>query len=114
MSRDKAYLADMLISARWAVEYLARKIQQDFYQDKQCQDAVIRRLEIIGEAARRVSEQVRLSIPGVPWQSLIGMRNVLIHEYDGVDLDIIWETVKRDLPGLITSLESVVPAGDIS
>ncbi len=108
MQRDQAYLADILHSAKRAMAYLAGKQKEDFLSDPQCQDAVVRRLEIIGEAARRVSEATRFSLPGLPWSSLIGMRNILIHEYDGIDVAIVWETVKRDLPALVAALQDVV------
>ncbi|HLG30832.1 MAG TPA: HepT-like ribonuclease domain-containing protein, partial [Candidatus Brocadiales bacterium] len=73
-----------------------------------CQDAVIRRIEIVGEAARRISEETQNGFPGLPWNEIIGMRNVMIHEYDDVDLAIVWETVKNDLPPLIESLEDIL------
>ena len=69
----------------------------------------MRRLEVLGEAARRVSAATRADLPGLPWRQMIGMRNRMIHEYDRVDLAVVWETVVRDLPPLITALEGVVP-----
>jgi len=110
MQRDQAHLADILLSARRAMDYLADKQKEDFLNDQQCQDAVVRRLEIIGEAARRVSEATRRSLPGLPWTSLIGMRNILIHEYDGIDLAIVWETVQKDLPTLVAVLQTFAPS----
>jgi uncharacterized protein with HEPN domain len=58
-----------------------------------------------------VSEPARLSLPSLPWASLIGMRNILIHEYNGIDMEIVWETVKRDLPALVAALEAFTPPG---
>jgi uncharacterized protein with HEPN domain len=58
-----------------------------------------------------VSEPTRLSLPSLPWASLIGMRNILIHEYNGIDMEIVWETVKRDLPALVAALEAFTPPG---
>ena len=69
------------------------------------QDAVIRRLSIVGEAARRVSEPSRLTYPTVPWQAVIGMRNRLVHEYDDIDPELVWETVVTSLPALISALK---------
>lgn len=77
--------------------------------DTQCQDAVIRRIEIIGEAARRVSEDSREAHPQLPWQAMVGMRNVMIHDYDDIDLGVVWETVQNDLSPLVKHLEEVVP-----
>jgi uncharacterized protein with HEPN domain len=108
MSRDREYLLDILESARLACNYLQGKTQQEFLLDVQCQDSVIRRLEVIGEAARRVSEEGRTSLPGLPWKAMIGMRNVMIHEYDDVDLTVVWNTVKNELPPLIEALERVM------
>jgi uncharacterized protein with HEPN domain len=70
----------------------------------------MRQLEIMGEAARRLSEETRLEIPEIPWRQIISMRNRLIHGYDDVDLVIVWETIQNDLPPLIAQLEKVVPA----
>ena len=108
MQHDKEYLLDILEAAKLAVAYVSNKTREDFFNDLQCQDAVIRRLEIIGEAARRISEETRAAIPDLPWSDMIGMRNVIIHEYDDVDLFIVWETVHNDLPSLIDSLEKIL------
>jgi uncharacterized protein with HEPN domain len=75
----------------------------------QCQDAVIRRIEIIGEAARRVSKETRWSHPQIPWREMTSMRNLVIHEYDVVDIDQVWETVKNKFPRLIDQLTKIVP-----
>jgi uncharacterized protein with HEPN domain len=78
-------------------------------KDTQCQDAVIRRLEIIGEASRRLSDQTRAALPHLPWHDIAGMRNILIHEYDGVDLIAVWDTVRIDLPAIISALQNAIP-----
>ena len=114
MSRDSAYLLDILEAAKLALSYIAGKTKEQFYQETQCQDAVIRRLEIIGEAARRLPLESRNTLPDLPWHSMIGIRNVMIHEYDDVDLTIIWDTVQRDLPLLIEAIEKVVPPEESS
>ena len=74
--------------------------------DTKSQDSVIRRLEIIGEAARRISEETRKAYPNLPWREMIGMRNFLIHDYDDVDIHIVWKTVKKDLPDLLDKMKS--------
>jgi uncharacterized protein with HEPN domain len=107
--RDAASLLDILLSARLARAYVAGKTWEAFVADRQCQDAVVRRLEVLGEAARRVSVGARAALPGLPWRQMVGMRNRMIHEYDRVDLAVVWETVSRHLPPLITALEGVVP-----
>ena len=110
MQRDSEFLLDILEAAKLAVSYVGEKSKEDFLKDVQCQDAVIRRFEIIGEASRRISEETRISHSELPWGEMIAMRNVMIHEYDDVDLVIVWETVKNNLPSLIESLERILAA----
>src|SRR4249920_1663938 len=112
MSRDPQYLLDIVEAAKLAVRYVTGKTQEEFRQDTLCQDAVIRRLEIIGEAARRLSREARTTLPGLTWNAMIGMRNMLIHEYDDVDLYIVWDTVQRDLPTLIKVIEPLVSSSE--
>ena len=109
MPRDIEYLIDILEAARLAIGYVAGQSKGDFLENTQCQDAVIRRLEVVGEAARRISEQMRATYPQLPWNAMIGMRNVMIHEYDDIDLSIVWDTVQVDLPTLVARLEEIVP-----
>lgn len=108
MQRDREYLLDILEAAKLAIDYIGDKTREEFFEDFQCQDAVIRRLEIIGEAARRISEETRASYPDLPWSDMVGMRNIMIHEYDDVDMVIVWETVHNDLPPLIDALEKIL------
>lgn len=71
-----------------------------FRRDNKTQDAVIRNFEIIGEAAKRVSQELRDQTPNIPWQRISGFRDVLIHQYEGVDLDQVWKIVERDMTDL--------------
>lgn len=98
MQRDNAYLRDIQESAQLALDYLEGVDLETFTHNIQLQDAVIRRVEIIGEAARRVSETTRAANPTLPWRQMIGMRNQVIHMYDGVDVEVVWATVREDLP----------------
>ena len=109
MSRDDAYLFDILESAQTALEYMKGKTWEDFSKDSLLQDAVVRRLEIIGEASGRVSTNTQEKYPQLPWQAMKGTRNRVIHEYDSIELDIIWDIVKQDLPLLVKELKKVVP-----
>ena len=109
MSRDAAYLLDILESSRLAVRRLEHVVREQFFNDLEQQDAVIRRLLIVGEAARRVSEETRIRTSELPWSSMIAMRNLLIHEYDDVDMAVVWDTVRNNLPDLIAKLESIIP-----
>lgn len=110
--RDIQYLFDILESAKLAVSYTIDKDKTAFLCDLQCQDAVNRRLVIIGEAANRVSKETRQSLNHLPWRQMIGMRNIVVHEYANVNLSIIWDTVQTNLPGLVTDLENILPSAD--
>ncbi len=108
MNREKQFLLDMFLSAKIAIDYLQNKSIDDLENNLQLQDAVIRRLLIIGEASNRISEATQKSFPAITWRLIKGMRNRLVHEYDDIDLDSVWETVKTSLPILIVELEKMV------
>jgi uncharacterized protein with HEPN domain len=112
MWRDQAYFLDILIAARRARAYSAGMDWAAFEQSPLHQDAIVRRLEIIGEAARNVSQSARDAHPEIPWRQVIGMRNRVIHEYFRVDLQKVWDVVQNDLPVLIAALERFVPPED--
>lgn len=88
--------------------YLAAFTFDEFVQDEKTQDAVIRQLEIIGEAATQLEEEFKKQSPQMPWRFMRAMRNKLIHEYFDVDLEVVWETVKVSLPELKKELEKFV------
>jgi uncharacterized protein with HEPN domain len=108
MSRDAQYLLDIFESARNALAYVSGKSFEDFEKDIQCQDAVARRLEIIGEAANRVSSAQQEKLSDLPWHAMIGMRNFMIHQYDAIDFKIVWDTVQKGLPAIISRLDQLV------
>ena len=105
---DKECILDIIEAAKRALLYLAGKTKDDFINDYQCQDAVIRCLEIIGEAARRISYETQNVYSDLPWSDMIGMRNVMIHKYDSIDIFVVWNTVKNDLPGLMELLNNIL------
>ncbi len=109
MSSDQAYLLDIVQAARLAVAYVRSVSREDFLRDVRLQDSVIRRIEIIGEAARRVSSETQEAHPDIAWAEMIGMRNFLIHDYGAVDMEVVWNTVQHDLHDLILRLEPLVP-----
>ena len=109
MSRDDTYLVDILESVKIALGYVSGKSWDEFYEDIQCQDAVVRRIEIIGEAARRVSQGTRDKYPQIPWREMTSMRNLVIHEYDVVDINQVWDTLQNKIPPLIEELSKIVP-----
>ena len=108
MSRDHAYLFDILESARSILEYTRGKDWESFVKDNLLQDAVVRRLEIIGEASGCVSAETQRKYSQLPWSAMKGTRNKVIHEYDAIQLDIIWDIVQQDLPALVNDLERIV------
>ncbi len=101
MKRDPiVYLRHVLDAIHSIEEYTGGFSYTDFLQQKSIQDAVIRQIEIIGEALKRVPESVRASATEIPWQDITGMRDRLIHDYFAVDIESVWQTVQRDIPDL--------------
>ncbi len=98
----------MLQHAREAVELARGKTRQDLEVDRLLQLALTRLVEVVGEAAARVSSERQAQHPEIPWRIIAGTRNRLIHGYDVVDLDVLWDTVAYDLPPLIAKLESIL------
>lgn len=104
---DRVRLQHMLDAARRAVRFAEGRSREDLDdEDDPLRHALVRQIEIVGEAAGKVSSGTRADLPDVPWPDIIGIRNRLIHAYFDVDLDILWATIQRSLPALIQSLES--------
>lgn len=94
--------------ARKAIEMAKGRERKHLDEDEMFQLALTRLVELIGEAASHVAQEIREEYPQIPWPSVTGMRHRLIHEYDTVDLDILWGTIKHDLPPLLADLEKIV------
>ena len=109
MWRDDAYLLDMLKAARRVIKYVSGLSSEDFEKNELTQDAVVRNLEIIGEAASKISPETRNTHTELAWNEIIGMRNLLIHEYFRVNLTRVWDTITNDIPRLVSFLEEIVP-----
>jgi uncharacterized protein with HEPN domain len=109
MHKDDAYLLDILLAARKVLKYTKGMKQGEFDGNELVQDAVMRQLEIMGEAAGRISEEYRKAHPEIPWHKIIGMRNQIIHEYFRINRQVVWDTIHNDLPDLIRLIEPLVP-----
>ena len=109
MQRDADSVADIVIAARRAIGYVGELSRSDLEDDELRSSAVIRQLEIVGEAASRVAEDFRKAHPDVPWRKMVGMRNILIHAYNRVDLAEVWSVVVDEFPTMIKALEALLP-----
>jgi uncharacterized protein with HEPN domain len=107
--RDKAYLWDMLDAALAVEEFVRGRTYETYLSNRMMRGAVERHIEIIGEAARRVSEETRQAHSEIPWRAIVGQRNVLAHEYDEVLHEAIWAIATRRVPELIAALRKILP-----
>lgn len=107
--RDQALLLDMLLAAQDAREFVSGMNKDQFLSSKLYQNAVIRSLEIIGEAAGQINRTSTEALPHIPWRKVTGMRHRLIHDYFDVDLEMVWKVVQDELPTLIQTLQPQVP-----
>jgi uncharacterized protein with HEPN domain len=107
--RDAVHLWDMLKEARGVMRAVSGRTLADYLADEDFRRSVERRVEIIGEAAVRVSEELRREHPEIPWRPMIDQRNVLVHAYDKVEDQRIWRLTLNDIPRLIEQLEAILP-----
>ncbi len=105
---DSVFLNHIVDGAKLIGEYLAGASRDGFVANRMVQDAVIRELEVIGEATKNISEDLRSKYPDIPWNKMSGMRDKLIHGYFGVDLDAVWDTATKDIPELAIRIESIL------
>ena len=97
---DKVYLKHILDAISFIEKHCGKIIAVNFYKDALLQSAMVRQLEIIGEASKFISGETKKQLPDIEWKRIISMRNKLIHEYFGVDLNVVWTTIKKELPKL--------------
>lgn len=111
-SRDwRLFVADMITFCEQVLAYTSGLEQAAFLRDQKTYDAVLRNLELLGEAATHVPQRVREAHPDVPWRAIVGMRNRLIHGYLGIDDDLVWSAVSDDTPELVTALRHLLEDG---
>jgi uncharacterized protein with HEPN domain len=109
---DQEFLSDIREALHRSMAYVAEMAYESFVMDTKTQDAVIRNLEILGEATKNLSEELRAKYPSVPWRSMAGARDRLVHHYFGTNLDIIWQIVTRELPQIASQLETIDDEGE--
>ena len=108
---DRVSLVDMLIHAREAVDLLGEASADELKNNRVMQLALTRLVEIIGEAANRVSPTTQQRHPNITWRQIIGTRNRLVHDYNNVNLDILWKIIRNELPPLIDQLKAITGEG---
>ncbi|HHI00585.1 DUF86 domain-containing protein [Thermococcus aggregans] len=104
----RLFLEDMLEAVERIEEYTKGYSFEDFINDRKTIDAVVRNLEILGEAARNIPEEIRKKYQEIPWKRIVGLRNVVIHQYFGVDLKVVWVIISSQLPQLKDKLVEVL------
>ncbi len=106
MSRDyRLYLKDMQHACRKVLKYVRARTPKQLLANEKTYDAVLRNLEVIGEAAKHIPDDVRRKYPLVEWRKIAGLRDIVIHEYFGIDNEIIWDVVKNEIPFLLKQLK---------
>lgn len=109
MKKDmRVYLDDIMESIDLIEKYTKNMEQAAFFDAKETQDAVMRRLGIIGEATNNITDEFKAEYSTIPWHEMAGMRNVLVHEYSGVKLGRVWSTIEKDLPKLKKKLIKLI------
>ncbi len=108
MKSDEKYLVDIKNSTEQIIIYLKEISLDEFNQDEKTQDAVIRRFEIIGEASNKLSEEFKKKYSNIPWKQMNGLRNILIHNYCDVDLELVYNTATKDIPILLKNLKEII------
>ncbi|MCC3415139.1 MAG: DUF86 domain-containing protein [Microcoleus sp. PH2017_29_MFU_D_A] len=110
MPRDNESLIDIERAARRILRYTDKISRAELEMNDEKLSAILYQIAIIGEATKRLSQDFRQQHPEIPWREIAGMRDMLIHKYDQVDFDVIWDVVQSKLPELVTKLEPILPS----
>mgnify|MGYP001607499981 FL=1 len=109
MQKDpNIYLADILQAGADIQAYTIGMEKEDFFMDRMAQDAVIRKLAVVGEATKRLPLSIKQREERVPWKKIAGMRDVVVHDYADIDMNIVWQVVKKDLPEIIVAIQRML------
>ena len=106
---DSALLLDMLLSCQKIRKFTGDLSRDEFEENDLVQSAVLREFQVLGEAARMISDDGKSEYDNIPWRVISGLRNRIIHEYFNVDLDILWQTIQENIPELQEALEKIIP-----
>lgn len=106
--KPRVYLLDILESINHIESFIANVDEDSFFSNVEKQDAVLRRLEIIGEAVKKLPDRIRNKYSMIPWRQIARMRDIIIHEYFGITLDMIWVVITEDLPELKTAIQNII------
>lgn len=105
--RDKDYLYDIWEAMHRILDYTGGLDYDQFMRDQKTQDAVVRNLQVMGEATKKLSCQLREAYPHIPWREIAGMRDKVVHEYFGINYDIVWTVISRDIPQVFPYIEVI-------
>lgn len=105
---DRLFIYDIANCCHKIQSFVANRSKDDFEKDVMLQDALVRNLEIIGEASKNLSSELRDSAPNINWRDIMRMRDKIVHHYFRIDLDIVWQTVAEDIPQLTPKIEAIL------